>query len=74
MITWAAEPRRPRLPRNPSRGAPSVSSVGGSGVGAGVAIGAGEVDVEVEFGGTAFVPGADVWSDNDGIVVTRANR
>ncbi|OBG38255.1 MULTISPECIES: ribonuclease E activity regulator RraA [Mycolicibacter] len=31
--------------------------------------GAGERDVVVEFGGTAFVPGATAHSDDDGIVV-----
>ena len=30
--------------------------------------GVGELDVTVEFGGAAFVPGATVWSDEDGIV------
>ncbi|MBL3700855.1 ribonuclease E activity regulator RraA [Leucobacter luti] len=31
--------------------------------------GAGEVDVEVEFGGVVFRPGATVWCDEDGILV-----
>lgn len=31
--------------------------------------GAGERDVEVDFGGIAFVPGEVVYSDDDGIVV-----
>lgn len=30
--------------------------------------GVGEVDVEVSFGGARFVPGATVWSDDDGVV------
>jgi regulator of ribonuclease activity A len=34
--------------------------------------GAGERDVEVEFGGITFVPGEFVYSDDDGIVVTRS--
>ncbi|MEE1620982.1 ribonuclease E activity regulator RraA [Zafaria sp. Z1313] len=29
----------------------------------------GEVDVEVEFGGVVFRPGARLWSDEDGILV-----
>ncbi|MCW2286929.1 regulator of ribonuclease activity A [Leucobacter luti] len=33
--------------------------------------GAGEVDVEVEFGGAVFRPGATVWCDEDGILVGR---
>jgi regulator of ribonuclease activity A len=33
--------------------------------------GAGEVDVPVSFGGATFRPGAELWSDEDGIVVTR---
>ena len=33
--------------------------------------GAGERDVEVEFGGITFVPGEFVYSDDDGIVVVR---
>lgn len=33
--------------------------------------GAGEVDVPVSFGGATFTPGAELWSDDDGIVVTR---
>lgn len=33
--------------------------------------GAGEIDVPVTFGGTTFVPGQYLWSDDDGIVVTR---
>ncbi|MGD6980881.1 MULTISPECIES: ribonuclease E activity regulator RraA [Citricoccus] len=32
--------------------------------------GAGEVDVTVEFGGVAFTPGARLWADEDGILVT----
>lgn len=31
--------------------------------------GAGEVDVEVSFGGITFRPGQQLWSDDDGIVV-----
>lgn len=31
--------------------------------------GAGEVDVDVEFGGVVFRPGANVWCDEDGILV-----
>lgn len=31
--------------------------------------GAGEADVEVEFGGAVFRPGATVWCDEDGILV-----
>ncbi len=34
-------------------------------------LGAGEVDVPVTFGGATFRPGAELWSDDDGIVVTR---
>ncbi|MBB5747797.1 ribonuclease E activity regulator RraA [Micrococcus sp. TA1] len=34
--------------------------------------GAGEVDVTVEFGGAAFTPGARLWADEDGILVTPA--
>jgi regulator of ribonuclease activity A len=37
----------------------------------GAARGAGEIDVPVTFGGTTFVPGQYLWSDDDGIVVTR---
>lgn len=33
--------------------------------------GAGEVDVEVSFGGVTFVPGEDLVADEDGIVVGR---
>ncbi len=33
--------------------------------------GAGEVDVPVTFGGATFRPGAELWSDEDGIVVSR---
>jgi regulator of ribonuclease activity A len=33
--------------------------------------GAGELDVEVEFGGITFAPGEIAYSDDDGIVVTR---
>ena len=32
--------------------------------------GAGEVDVPVEFGGVVFTPGATLWADEDGILVT----
>lgn len=32
--------------------------------------GAGEEDVPVEFGGVRFEPGAYLWSDEDGILVT----
>lgn len=32
--------------------------------------GAGELDVTVEFGGVAFIPGARLWADEDGILVT----
>jgi regulator of ribonuclease activity A len=32
--------------------------------------GAGEVDVPVEFGGVVFRPGATLWADEDGILVT----
>lgn len=32
--------------------------------------GAGEVDVVVEFGGVKFEPGALVWCDEDGVLVT----
>ena len=34
--------------------------------------GVGEVDVAVTFGGVTFVPGAELWSDDDGIVVGRS--
>ncbi|NYJ76136.1 ribonuclease E activity regulator RraA [Allobranchiibius huperziae] len=34
--------------------------------------GAGEVDVPVSFGGITFHPGAQLWSDDDGILVTRS--
>lgn len=34
--------------------------------------GAGETDVPVEFGGVVFAPGATLWADEDGILVTRA--
>lgn len=34
-------------------------------------LGAGEVDVLITFGGATFRPGAELWSDDDGIVVTR---
>jgi regulator of ribonuclease activity A len=34
--------------------------------------GAGERDVEVEFGGISFVPGEIAYSDDDGIVVTQS--
>lgn len=34
--------------------------------------GAGDVDVPVTFGGVTFLPGAQLWSDDDGVVVTRA--
>ncbi len=33
--------------------------------------GVGEVDVPVAFGGVEFVPGATLWADEDGILVTR---
>ncbi|MGI5270202.1 ribonuclease E activity regulator RraA [Nonomuraea sp. CA-218870] len=33
--------------------------------------GAGERDVPVSFGGVTFHPGAELWSDDDGILVTR---
>ncbi|GAA4516144.1 ribonuclease E activity regulator RraA [Nonomuraea ferruginea] len=33
--------------------------------------GAGERDVPVTFGGVTFRPGAELWSDDDGILVTR---
>ncbi|QKE85931.1 ribonuclease E activity regulator RraA [Arthrobacter sp. NEB 688] len=33
--------------------------------------GVGEVDVAVEFGGVEFVPGATLWADEDGVLVTR---
>lgn len=33
--------------------------------------GVGEEDVPVRFGGVTFVPGAYLWSDEDGIVLTR---
>lgn len=32
--------------------------------------GAGEVDVPVQFGGVVFTPGATLWADSDGILVT----
>lgn len=32
--------------------------------------GAGELDVTVEFGGVRFEPGAQVWCDEDGVLVT----
>lgn len=32
--------------------------------------GAGELDVPVEFGGVRFAPGATLWADEDGILVT----
>lgn len=34
--------------------------------------GQGEVDVPVQFGGVTFVPGATLWSDADGVLVTPA--
>ncbi|MCH8570087.1 ribonuclease E activity regulator RraA [Nesterenkonia sp. AY15] len=34
--------------------------------------GLGEVDVPVQFGGVTFVPGATLWSDADGVLVTPA--
>ncbi len=34
--------------------------------------GAGEVDVPVEIGGVIVVPGAHLWADRDGILLTRA--
>ncbi|MQA97033.1 MAG: ribonuclease E activity regulator RraA [Streptosporangiales bacterium] len=33
--------------------------------------GAGERDVPVAFGGVTFRPGAHLWSDDDGILITR---
>lgn len=33
--------------------------------------GVGEVDVPVAFGGVEFFPGATLWADEDGILVTR---
>ncbi len=36
--------------------------------------GAGERDVEVEFGGITFVPGEFAYSDDDGIVVVTPSR
>ncbi len=33
--------------------------------------GIGEADVTVSFGGATFRPGAELWSDEDGVVVTR---
>ncbi|MDA0633538.1 ribonuclease E activity regulator RraA [Nonomuraea sp. MCN248] len=33
--------------------------------------GVGERDVPVSFGGVTFHPGAELWSDDDGILVTR---
>jgi len=33
--------------------------------------GAGEVDTPVTFGGATFIPGAELYADEDGIVVTR---
>jgi len=35
--------------------------------------GAGEVDVEVHFGGVDFHPGQRLWSDEDGVVVLDAD-
>ena len=34
--------------------------------------GVGEVDVTLQFGGVTFVPGATLWSDADGVLVTPA--
>jgi len=34
-------------------------------------MGMGEVDVPVTFGGATFTPGQSIYSDDDGIVVTR---
>lgn len=34
--------------------------------------GVGERDVPVRFGGVEFVPGATLWADEDGVLVTRA--
>lgn len=34
--------------------------------------GAGEVDVPIEIGGVTVVPGAHLWADRDGILLTRA--
>lgn len=33
--------------------------------------GTGEIDIPVSFGGATFVPGQHLWSDNDGVIVTR---
>ncbi|WP_404353168.1 ribonuclease E activity regulator RraA [Phycicoccus jejuensis] len=33
--------------------------------------GVGEVDVPVAFGGVEFFPGATLWADEDGVLVTR---
>ncbi|GAA1136654.1 ribonuclease E activity regulator RraA [Nesterenkonia lutea] len=34
--------------------------------------GLGQIDVPVQFGGVTFVPGATLWSDEDGVLVTAA--
>ena len=34
--------------------------------------GLGQIDVPVQFGGVTFVPGATLWSDEDGVLVTPA--
>lgn len=34
--------------------------------------GIGQIDVPVQFGGVTFVPGATLWSDEDGVLVTPA--
>lgn len=36
--------------------------------------GTGEIDIPVSFGGATFVPGQHLWSDNDGVIVTRPGR
>ena len=35
--------------------------------------GVGEVDVPVEFGGVVFTPGAQLWADEDGVLVLDAS-
>ncbi|WP_218220523.1 ribonuclease E activity regulator RraA [Nesterenkonia sp. Act20] len=34
--------------------------------------GLGQIDVPLQFGGVTFVPGATLWSDEDGVLVTPA--
>lgn len=34
--------------------------------------GLGQIDIPVQFGGVTFVPGATLWSDEDGVLVTPA--